>query len=133
MTAETDSARLRTTLHGAVQGVGFRPFIHRLAVVLGLQGWVVNSAQGLVVEVEGGAPVLKEFQRRLVAEKPPSSVIQSIESVWLDPVGKSSKYHAHDEKGEYKMGDMIEITESRPISKTKNWVATRLVQKAIEV
>ena len=87
MTAETDSARLRTTLHGAVQGVGFRPFIHRLAVVLGLQGWVVNSAQGLVVEVEGGAPVLKEFQRRLVAEKPPSSVIQSIESVWLDPVG----------------------------------------------
>ncbi len=48
-------------------------------------------------------------------------------------VGKSSKYHAHDEKGEYKMGDTIEITESRPISKTKNWVATRLVQKAVVV
>ena len=48
-------------------------------------------------------------------------------------VGKSSKYHAPDEKGEYHMGDMIEIMESRPISKTKNWVATRLVQKAIEV
>lgn len=45
-------------------------------------------------------------------------------------VGKSSKYHAHDEKCEFKLGDMIEITESRPISKTKNWVATRLVQKA---
>jgi small subunit ribosomal protein S17 len=44
-------------------------------------------------------------------------------------VGKSSKYHAHDEKGEYKMGDMIEITESRPISKTKNWVATRWFKK----
>ncbi len=43
---------------------------------------------------------------------------------------KSSKYHAHDEKGEYKMGDLIEISESRPLSKTKNWVATRLVQKA---
>ena len=43
---------------------------------------------------------------------------------------KSSKYHAHDEKGEYKTGDTIEITESRPLSKTKNWVATRLVQKA---
>ena len=43
---------------------------------------------------------------------------------------KSSKYHAHDEKGEYNTGDMIEITESRPLSKTKNWVATRLVQKA---
>jgi small subunit ribosomal protein S17 len=48
-------------------------------------------------------------------------------------VGKSSKYHAHDEKCEYKMGDVIEITESRPISKTKNWVATRLVEKAAVV
>jgi small subunit ribosomal protein S17 len=45
-------------------------------------------------------------------------------------VAKSSKYHAHDEKGEFHLGDIIEITESRPISKTKNWVATRLVQKA---
>ena len=43
---------------------------------------------------------------------------------------KSSKYHAHDEKGEYKLGVVVEITESRPLSKTKNWVATRLVQKA---
>ena len=45
-------------------------------------------------------------------------------------VMRSSKYHAHDENGEYKMGDTVEITESRPLSKTKNWVATRLVQKA---
>ena len=45
-------------------------------------------------------------------------------------VAKSSKYHAHDEKSEYKLGDVIEISESRPLSKTKNWVATRLVQKA---
>lgn len=46
---------------------------------------------------------------------------------------KSSKYHAHDEKGEYKLGDIVEITESRPLSKTKNWVATRLVQRASAV
>jgi small subunit ribosomal protein S17 len=45
----------------------------------------------------------------------------------------SSKYHAHDEKGEYHLGDIIEITESRPLSKTKNWVATKLVQKAAAV
>ncbi len=45
-------------------------------------------------------------------------------------VAKSSKYHAHDEKGEYHMGDIVEIAESRPISKTKSWVVTRLVQKA---
>ncbi|EGI77892.1 30S ribosomal protein S17 [Hylemonella gracilis] len=46
---------------------------------------------------------------------------------------RSSKYHAHDENGEYKLGDVIEITESRPLSKTKNWVATRLVEKAVVV
>ena len=46
---------------------------------------------------------------------------------------KSSKYHAHDENGEYKLGDIVEIVESRPISKTKSWVATRLVQKAAVV
>lgn len=48
-------------------------------------------------------------------------------------VARSSKYHAHDEKGEYGLGDVIEITESRPISKTKNWVVTRLVEKAAAV
>ncbi len=45
-------------------------------------------------------------------------------------VMKSSKYHAHDEDNAYQTGDVIEITESRPLSRTKNWVATRLVQKA---
>ena len=46
---------------------------------------------------------------------------------------KSSKYHAHDENNEYKMGDVVEIAETRPISKTKAWTVTRLVQKAIVV
>ena len=45
-------------------------------------------------------------------------------------VAKSSKYHAHDENNQYKTGDVIEITESRQLSKTKNWVAIRLVTKA---
>ena len=45
-------------------------------------------------------------------------------------VAKSRKYHAHDEKGEYKMGDGVEIAEGRPISKTKSWTVTRLVEKA---
>jgi len=48
-------------------------------------------------------------------------------------VAHSRKYHAHDEKGEYKMGDVVEIAEGRPISKTKSWVVTRLVEKAQEV
>ena len=45
-------------------------------------------------------------------------------------VGRSRKYHAHDEKGEYKMGDLVEIAETRPISKTKNWIVTKLLEKA---
>jgi small subunit ribosomal protein S17 len=45
-------------------------------------------------------------------------------------VAKSSKYHAHDEKGEFKMGDLVEIAEGRPISKTKSWTVTRLIEKA---
>jgi small subunit ribosomal protein S17 len=45
-------------------------------------------------------------------------------------VGQSKKYHAHDEAGTYKMGDTVEIAESRPISRTKSWVVTRLVQES---
>ena len=45
-------------------------------------------------------------------------------------VARSRKYHAHDEKGEYKMGDVVEIAEGRPLSKTKSWVVTRLIEKA---
>ena len=45
-------------------------------------------------------------------------------------VARSRKYHAHDEKGEYKLGDVVEISEGRPISKTKAWTVTRLVEKA---
>jgi small subunit ribosomal protein S17 len=48
-------------------------------------------------------------------------------------VAKTSKYHAHDENNEFKNGDVVEISESRPISKTKAWVVTKLVQKAREV
>ena len=45
-------------------------------------------------------------------------------------VMKSSKFHAHDENSEYKLGDIVEIAESRPLSKTKNWVVTGLVGDA---
>ena len=48
-------------------------------------------------------------------------------------VAKTSKYHAHDEDNEFKNGDLVEISESRPISKTKAWVVTKLLQKAREV
>jgi small subunit ribosomal protein S17 len=48
-------------------------------------------------------------------------------------VAKTSKYHAHDENNQFKNGDVVEISETRPISKTKAWIVTKLVQKAREV
>ena len=45
-------------------------------------------------------------------------------------VARTSKYHAHDEKNECKLGDVVEISECRPISKTKAWGVTRLIEKA---
>jgi small subunit ribosomal protein S17 len=75
---------------------------------------------------------------RVVSDKRAKTVTVLIErrtkhELYGKIVGRSSKYHAHDEKGEYKLGDMVEIAESRPISKTKSWVVTRLVEKAREV
>jgi small subunit ribosomal protein S17 len=72
---------------------------------------------------------------RVVSDKRAKTVTVLIErrvkhELYGKIVGKSSKYHAHDEKGEYKLGDVVEIAESRPISKTKSWVVTRLVEKA---
>ena len=73
-------------IRGAVQGVGFRPFVFRLASELGLTGWVNNSPQGVSIEVEGSSEKLKTFLIRLSDEKPPRSFIQSLESAHLDPI-----------------------------------------------
>ena len=75
---------------------------------------------------------------KVVSDKRAKTVTVLIErrvkhTIYDKIVIRSSKYHAHDENGEYKLGDTVEITESRPLSKTKNWVATRLVQKAAQV
>ncbi|MGA2280643.1 MAG: carbamoyltransferase HypF [Verrucomicrobiota bacterium] len=79
--------RLKLTVRGAVQGVGFRPFVFRLATGLGLAGWVNNSPQGVFIEVEGPGAELEKFLLRLATEKPPRSFIQSLEASWLDPAG----------------------------------------------
>lgn len=70
-----------------MQGVGFRPFIHRLATENGLAGWVNNTAHGVQIEVEGKRERLSEFSRRLQREAPPHSSIESLETEWLAPAG----------------------------------------------
>ncbi len=83
-------------------------------------------------------PLKRTLIGKVVSDKRSKTVTVQVErrvkhELYGKIVGKFSKYHAHDEKGEFKMGDVIEITESRPISKTKNWVVTRLVEKAAVV
>ena len=82
--------RLRVFIRGAVQGVGFRPFVFRLASELHLTGWVNNSSQGVNLEVEGSVSVLETFLERLAKDKPPRAFLQSLESSWLDPIGLSA-------------------------------------------
>jgi hydrogenase maturation protein HypF len=80
-------ARVRIVIRGAVQGVGFRPFIFRLAVELGLHGWVSNAAEGVFIEAEGSPDLLESFLLRIERDKPPRAFIQSLEPCVLDTVG----------------------------------------------
>jgi hydrogenase maturation protein HypF len=81
--------RLKVIARGAVQGVGFRPFVYRLASQLKLKGWVLNSSQGVFIELEGPRAALDEFSIRFRKEKPPRAIIQSLESCFLDAIGYS--------------------------------------------
>ena len=76
---------LSLKIKGAVQGVGFR-LVYQLATKLGLTGWVNNSSEGVLIEVEGDRTVLESFLLRLV-EKPGLAQIQEIQSSWSDAVG----------------------------------------------
>jgi small subunit ribosomal protein S17 len=73
---------------------------------------------------------------RVVSDKMNKTVTVLIERRVKHPVyGKvmvrSQKYHAHDETNEAQAGDLVEITECRPISRTKTWVVTKLLEKAV--
>ena len=86
--------RLRITLRGAVQGVGFRPFVYRLAAEMSLTGWVLNSSSGLVVEVEGPPDQLTIFEQRVERERPKASVIAVHQSAWI-PAEGSTRFEIH--------------------------------------
>ena len=92
-------------------------------------------------EAQAAAPATpakntRTFVGRVVSDKRAKTVTVLVErrtahELYGKIVARSRKYHAHDEKGEYKMGDLVEIAEGRPISKTKSWVVTKLLEKGI--
>ncbi|HEY2143417.1 MAG TPA: carbamoyltransferase HypF [Candidatus Udaeobacter sp.] len=84
------SERLRIVVRGAVQGVGFRPFVYRLATELQLNGSVSNSSQGVFIEIEGARHTLDAFLNRIRKETPQRALIQSLESSFLNAIGYTS-------------------------------------------
>ena len=84
-TATGARARLRLEISGAVQGVGFRPTVYRLATSLELVGWVINDARGVVLEVEGPRGRLEKFREQLAASPPPHARVEECDATWLEP------------------------------------------------
>ena len=77
--------RVRIDVRGAVQGVGFRPFVYQCATKLGLAGWVENTSFGVRLEVEGEADAITALRRAIAESPPPNASILSFEVEELEP------------------------------------------------
>jgi len=82
--------RAKITVKGVVQGVGFRPFVHRLAEEFGLRGWVKNTTAGVVIEVEGEKRSVGEFYDEITLRKLPPAQIKEKKIVYQAPRGSRS-------------------------------------------
>ncbi len=81
--------RLRVRIEGTVQGVGFRPFVYRIATELGLGGWVLNDSRGVLIEAEGERGALDALLDRLATDAPPLAIVERIADEALDAVGET--------------------------------------------
>ena len=79
--------RVRVAISGAVQGVGFRPFVYRLAAQLHVSGWVINSPQGVLLEAEAAHDQLETFLVHLQSDKPANAIIQRLDTEFLPANG----------------------------------------------
>jgi hydrogenase maturation protein HypF len=91
--------RVRIHITGAVQGVGFRPFIYRLAADHGIAGWVNNSAQGVLIEAEAAQPQLARFVQGIAQQKPPHAAIHTFDTERLPPAGYT-RFEIHHSESE---------------------------------
>ena len=78
---------LEFRIRGIVQGVGFRPFVHRLAQRLDLSGWVRNEPGAVRIQVQGPEEGLRLFRRGLTESAPPLARIDGIEEEAVEPEG----------------------------------------------
>jgi hydrogenase maturation protein HypF len=91
--------RVRVRVRGTVQGVGFRPYVHRLAGELGLSGFVLNDAQGVLLEVEGSADAIETFLARLEPDAPPLAVLEQVSTEARAPTGADGFAIRHSPRG----------------------------------
>ena len=83
------AVRSRARVEGVVQGVGFRPFVHRLAGELALDGFVLNDERGVLVEVQGEPERVEAFLARLRDDAPPLAVVERVLAEVVAPVPAS--------------------------------------------
>ncbi|WP_287154545.1 acylphosphatase, partial [Candidatus Solincola tengchongensis] len=76
-----ESKAIRIEVRGIVQGVGFRPFVYRLAREHGITGWVENTAEGVHVLARGGERELRSFLEDITRKAPPASVIEEVRAL----------------------------------------------------
>jgi hydrogenase maturation protein HypF len=86
----TLAQRAQITVEGTVQGVGFRPFVYKLARELELTGWVRNTRNGVLIEVEGDSPAVETFLRRLQADAPATASIETTSTRIISALGDAS-------------------------------------------
>ena len=84
-------ARLGIRVRGTVQGVGFRPWVYRLARSRDLAGFVRNDSDGVWIEVEGAFEAVHDFPRLLAMEAPPLSAVVEVEVAEL-PLGEEESF-----------------------------------------
>ena len=83
------AARRRIAIEGVVQGVGFRPFVYRVAQRFEVRGYVLNSSEGVVIEAEAEEAALDQFLAALSAELPPLARIDELKISAVEPLGDS--------------------------------------------
>lgn len=91
MSTQSEGAlrRVRARVDGTVQGVGYRPFVYRLAGELGIAGWVLNDERGVLVEAEGPADAVHVFLARLSADAPPLAEVRGVAAEDVPVVGEA--------------------------------------------
>ena len=85
------SRRLLITILGCVQGVGFRPFVYRLARQHGLSGHIRNTNRGVDIDVQGHIQALADFQKDLISTKPERAAISEVRIVEV-PLGEAKSF-----------------------------------------